>query len=117
MVRKNWAYTHNFKELIILISDWRKQLQKHSIFSSFTFSNDEILDVTSIEHMAVCAMFDHHSSISEYFIGFYSFIKVVGTSPSVNNIMCSFEKYFTDVSVNLSKAGLAFMNTTSLSFR
>ena len=45
--------------------------------SYFTFFNDEMQDITSVEQMAVYGSFEHNG-VAEHFIGIYPISKVVG---------------------------------------
>ena len=150
LVLKNWAYTHDFKDLMKLISQCeRHELCNHLLFgptnaqhmspkyiskfteimndhienlllaslrssSYFTFLNDEMQDITSVEQMAVYGSFEHNGRVAEHFIGIYTISKVVGTSLSAENIMASLGKFFIDLSINIKKARFACMDTTNV---
>ena len=80
--------------------------------SYFTFFNDEMQDITSVEQMAVYGSFEHNG-VAEHFIGIYPISKVVGTSLSAEN-MASLKKNLIDLSVDIKKAKFACMDTTNV---
>ena len=56
--------------------------------------NDETRDITSIEQMAIYAIFNHSGKISEHFVGIKLVSKMVGTYLSAANVLSVFESYF-----------------------
>ena len=64
--------------------------------------------------MAVYATFKHNNEKKEHFIGIYPVSKVVTASLSAPSIMKSFEQYFLDHSIDLSKARFVCMEATNV---
>ena len=63
--------------------------------------------------MAVYATFKHNNEKKEHFIGIYPVSKVVTASLSAPSIMKSFEQYFLDHSIDMSKARFVCMEATN----
>ena len=143
MIKKNWAYTHNFRDIVELIGVCGgKEISSHlltaprnatylspvyvakmvsvmadyiktPILCTFVYS-DETADITSIEQLAIYAAFDYDNVVSEHFIGLIPISKEVGTHLSAANIIKVLERFFLNMDIPIKNARFSCMDTTNV---